>query len=78
MLRKRLFISTLFAFVLSLTTLPSSAAISQEFDKIYSLQSGGSFELQNVNGPVEVPGFENWNCGCSAESGKTPKVSRSN
>ena len=58
MLRKSLFISTLFAFVLSLTALPGSAAISQEFDKIYSLQSGGSFELQNVNGPVEVQGWD--------------------
>src|SRR5260221_6060285 len=58
MLRKSLFISTFFAFVLSLTALPGSAAISQEFDKIYSLKSGGSFELQNVNGPVEGQGSD--------------------
>ena len=38
--------------------LPASAAISQEFDKIYSLQPGGTFELQNVNGPVEVRGWD--------------------
>src|SRR5205814_1964018 len=67
MLRKSLFISTLFAFVLSLTALPGSAAISQEFDKIYSLQSGGTFngtvsvvgvdsidDLHTVNGNIEV------------------------
>ncbi len=58
MLRKNLFVFALFAFVVSLTVLPASAAISQEFDKIYSLQPGGTFELQNVNGPVEVRGWD--------------------
>ena len=58
MLRKSLSVFALFAFVLSLAVLPASAAISQEFDKIYSLQPGGTFELQNVNGPVEVRGWD--------------------
>ena len=54
MLRKSLVIASLFAFVLSLAAVPGFAAISQQLDKTYSLQPGGSFELQNVNGPVEV------------------------
>jgi hypothetical protein len=58
MLRKIQSIAVLFAFLLSLAALPASAAISQEFDKIYTLQPGGSFELQNVNGPVEVQGWD--------------------
>lgn len=33
-------------------------AISKEFNQTYPLQSGGSFELQNVNGPVEVQGWD--------------------
>src|SRR5882762_2167570 len=69
MLRKSLFISTLFAFVLSLTALPGSPAISQEFDKVYSLRSGGSFELQNVNGPVEVQGWDRVTIDVSAKAG---------
>src|SRR5216683_8179081 len=33
-------------------------AISKEFNQSYPLQPGGSFELQNVNGTVEVQGWE--------------------
>ncbi len=58
MLRKRLFVAGLFAFVLSFAVLPSFAAVSQQFDKTYPLQPGGTFELQNVNGPVEVHGWD--------------------
>ncbi len=33
-------------------------AISKDFDQSYPLQPGGSFELQNVNGTVEVQGWD--------------------
>jgi len=36
----------------------SGFAISKDFDQSYQLQPGGSFELQNVNGPVEVEGWD--------------------
>lgn len=58
MLRKRLFVSALFAFLLSFTGAPAFAALSQQFDQTYPLQPGGTFELQNVNGPVEVQGWD--------------------
>src|SRR5215510_16572808 len=58
MLRKSLFFSTLFAFVLGVAAVPSFAISKQQFDETYSLQPGGTFELQNVNGPVEVQGWD--------------------
>ncbi len=36
----------------------SGLAISKDFDKSYPLEPGGSFELQNVNGTVEVEGWD--------------------
>lgn len=33
-------------------------AISKEFNQTYPLQAGGSFELQNVNGAVEIEGWD--------------------
>jgi DUF4097 and DUF4098 domain-containing protein YvlB len=33
-------------------------AISKEFNQSYPLQAGGTFELQNVNGTVEVQGWD--------------------
>jgi len=36
----------------------SGLAISKDFDQSYPLQPGGTFELQNVNGPVEVDGWD--------------------
>ena len=35
-----------------------SYAISKEFDRTYPLERGGTFELQNVNGTVEVEGWD--------------------
>lgn len=35
-----------------------SFAISKDFDRTYPLQPCGTFELQNVNGPVEVQGWD--------------------
>src|SRR5215470_8127651 len=58
MLRKHLFVSALFAALLSFTAVPSFAGLSQQFDQTYPLQPGGTFELQNVNGPVEVQGWD--------------------
>jgi len=51
------------ATVLSLVVLAAawavpSFAISKEFDQSYPLQAGGTFELQNVNGAVEVQGWD--------------------
>src|SRR5215470_18196242 len=56
MLRKSLFFS-MFAFVLAVAAVPSLAISKQQFDETYPLQAGGTFELQNVNGPVEVQGW---------------------
>src|SRR5437899_12128656 len=33
-------------------------AISKDFNQSYPLQPGGTFELQNVNGTVEVQGWD--------------------
>src|SRR5437879_6337491 len=35
-----------------------SFAISKEFNQSYTLQTGGSLELQNVNGTVDVQGWD--------------------
>src|SRR2546430_4530100 len=35
-----------------------SFAISKEFNQSYALQAGGSLELQNVNGTVDVQGWD--------------------
>jgi hypothetical protein len=57
MLRKSLFASVFFALVIAVTAVPG-LAISKDFDQTYPLQPNGSFELQNVNGPVEVQGWD--------------------
>jgi DUF4097 and DUF4098 domain-containing protein YvlB len=57
MLRKSLFVSALVVLVLAVAAVPGFA-ISKQFDQIYPLQPGGTFELQNVNGPVEVQGWD--------------------
>ena len=48
----------LFLFVLAAASAVPCFAISKDFDRTYPLQPGGSFELQNVNGPVEVQGWD--------------------
>ena len=57
MLRKSLFVSALLTLVLAVAAVPGFA-ITKQFDQTYPLQSGGSFELQNVNGTVEVQGWD--------------------
>src|SRR5262245_29339307 len=57
MLRKSLIASAFFAFILAITAVPGFA-YSKDFDQTYPLQPGGTFELQNVNGPVEVQAWD--------------------
>jgi DUF4097 and DUF4098 domain-containing protein YvlB len=57
MLRKSLNASVFFALVLAVSAVPGFA-YSKDFDQTYPLQAGGSFELQNVNGPVEVQAWD--------------------
>jgi DUF4097 and DUF4098 domain-containing protein YvlB len=57
MLRPAIRVSALFVLALAVWVVPSYA-ISKDFDKIYPLQAGGSFELQNVNGTVEVQAWD--------------------
>ena len=44
-------------FALAIAAVPGFA-ISKEFNQSYTLQPGGTFELQNVNGTVEVQGWD--------------------
>jgi hypothetical protein len=48
----------LFVFVLAAAWTVPCFAISKEFNQSYPLQPGGSFELQNVNGGVEVQSWD--------------------
>jgi hypothetical protein len=55
------FRATVFAFCLPLVgalSATSGYAISKDFDQTYPLQPCGTFELQNVNGPVDVQGWD--------------------
>jgi DUF4097 and DUF4098 domain-containing protein YvlB len=45
------------AFAVAIAAAPGFA-ISKEFNQSYSLRPGGTFELQNVNGTVEVHGWD--------------------
>ena len=51
-------ITSLLILVLAGVSAAPSLAISKEFNQTYPLQPGGTFELQNVNGPVEVEGWD--------------------
>jgi DUF4097 and DUF4098 domain-containing protein YvlB len=50
--------TALFVFALVAVWIAPGFAISKDFDQSYPLQPGGSFELQNVNGTVEVDGWD--------------------
>jgi DUF4097 and DUF4098 domain-containing protein YvlB len=56
-LHKLIVPATVLLFALALAAVPG-LAISKEFNQSYSLQPGGTFELQNVNGTVEVQGWD--------------------
>jgi hypothetical protein len=58
MLRPAFRAIALCVFVLTMVWAVPSFAISKEFNQSYPLQPGGSFELQNVNGTVEVQGWD--------------------
>ncbi len=48
----------LLTLVVALASAAPCFAISKDFNQTYPLQPGGSFELQNVNGTVEVQGWD--------------------
>lgn len=58
MLRPALRASVLLGTVLAVATAAPCRGISKELNQSYPLQPGGTFELQNVNGPVEVEGWD--------------------
>src|SRR5258707_250000 len=58
MRRPALRATALCVFLLAVIWALPSFAISKEFNQSYPLQPGGSFELQNVNGTVEVQGWD--------------------
>jgi hypothetical protein len=58
MLRPRNLFAVLFILILAAASAAPCFAISKEFTQTYPLAPGGSFELQNVNGPVEVEGWD--------------------
>src|SRR5215467_2356739 len=57
MFRKLIIPALVLVFAMAVTALPG-LAISKEFNQSYPLQPGGTFDLQNVNGPVEVQGWD--------------------
>jgi Putative adhesin len=58
MLRHVLRATALLVLALGVAWAVPSYAISKEFNQSYPLQPGGSFELQNVNGTVDVQGWD--------------------
>src|ERR1700726_1581648 len=58
MLRRSVSLIALFITILAVALAPACLAISKEFNQSYPLQPGGSFELQNVNGTVDVQGWD--------------------
>src|SRR5260370_12528377 len=58
MLRPVLRATALCVLLLSVIWAIPGFAISKEFNQSYPLQPGGSLELQNVNGTVEVQGWD--------------------
>lgn len=58
MLRRAFCLTAFLVLVLSAVSAAPCFAITKEFNQSYPLQAGGSFELQNVNGTVEVEGWD--------------------
>jgi hypothetical protein len=58
MLRPGLRSAMLFVLALAAVSAAPGFAKSKDFNHSYPLQPGGSFELQNVNGPVQVEGWD--------------------
>src|SRR5256885_7070574 len=57
MLRRVSCLTALLVAVLGLSA-ASCFAITKEFNQSYPLEPGGAFELQNVNGTVDVQGWD--------------------
>ena len=58
MLRRAFCLTAFCILLLSAVWAAPCFAITKEFNQSYPLQPGGSFELQNVNGTVEVQGWD--------------------
>ena len=58
MLRRSFSVTALLIMVLAVASAPACFAITKEFNQTYPLQPGGTFDLQNVNGTVEVQGWD--------------------
>jgi len=58
MLRHSFRATALLVLILAVAWAVPSYAITKEVNQSYPLQPGGSFELQNVNGTVEVQGWD--------------------
>ena len=58
MVRRSLVLPSLLVLILTVVFAVPGFAITKEFNQTYPLQPGGSFELQNVNGTVEVEGWD--------------------
>src|SRR5258705_686291 len=58
MLRPALRATALCVLLLTVVWAVPSFAVSKEFNQSYPLQPGGSLELQNVNGTVDVQGWD--------------------
>jgi hypothetical protein len=54
MSRRSMALSAFLTFIFAMAGAGPCFAISKDFDQTYPLQPGGSFELQNVNGTVDV------------------------
>src|SRR6266446_3749869 len=58
MVRRSFVLPSLLVLILTVVFAVPGFAITKEFNQTYPLQPGGSFELQNVNGTVEVEGWD--------------------
>ena len=58
MVRRSLCFAAFLVLVLATASAAPCFAISKEFNQTYPLQPGGSFELQNVNGTVDVQSWD--------------------
>src|SRR3979490_924797 len=58
MVRRVSCLTSFLVLILSAAFAAPGFAISKELNQTYPLQPGGSFELQNVNGTVEVQGWD--------------------
>ena len=58
MLRRAFGLAAVLVLFLTAASVVPCFAITKEFNQNYPLQPGGSFELQNVNGPVELQGWD--------------------